>query len=145
VPHRDHEPRPDQHGDVAGVDDLRRRGQLVVLDVARGAQHEAGDVADRVDRGPVPRVDRLLDDQLVQAEDLADRPHGGPVGLVQPEPDEGAALAASLPGRLGEMGPLRPAAARGVDPAVDDRVGVGAALGGQGAPVARGDALDEPA
>ncbi len=137
VPHGDREPRPDQHRDVAGLDHLGGVGEPVVLDVARGPQHQPRDVADRLHPGPVAAARGLLGDQLVQAEDLRDRGHRGLVRLVQAEPDERVAAASRQAGglrvrhltRLPRLGSAR---APGVDRTVHHRVRVAAAHDGGG-------------
>jgi hypothetical protein len=142
VPDRDDEPRPDQHRHVTGVDHLGGVGELLVLDVPRGPQHQPGDLTDRLGGGPVPVRGGLLGGELVQAEDPADGRHRAPVRLVQPEPDVRVLLALRLPGGVGVVRPARPPDTVVVDGAVDDGVRI-APLGLGAGPRRPGQALDE--
>jgi hypothetical protein len=114
-----------------------------VLHVPRGAQHQAGDVADGLDRRAVAADERLLEGQLVQVERVGDGSHGRPVRLVQPQPDERAPVPVRLPGRLGVVHRPGPASPLPIDRAVHDRVRV-AAPGLSDVAFGPGEVVDEP-
>jgi hypothetical protein len=115
-----------------------------VLHVARRAQHQTGDVADRFGDRPVATHQRLFDRQLVQSERGGDRAHRREVGFVQAEPDERPAVMPRLPGRVGEVHAAGSPPAVEVDGTVHDGVGISAPACRNGV-FGPGEAFDEPA
>ena len=89
MPDCDHVVRPDEHHQVAGLDDLAGLGELAVLDVAGGPHHQEGHPAVLLDLCPLAALRRVLDRELVQFEDRGDVSQVAERGLVQTEPDEG--------------------------------------------------------
>ncbi|GAA2610818.1 hypothetical protein GCM10010399_47110 [Dactylosporangium fulvum] len=89
VTHGDDEVRPEEQPDGAGVDHLAGLGQLSVRQVPGGADDEERDVLVPLDLGPLRvRVERVLDGQRVQAEDLLHRTEVTGIRFVEPDPDE---------------------------------------------------------
>src|SRR6185503_14103232 len=122
--HRDHVVRADEQHQVAGLDDLAGLGQLRVLDVPRGAHYEERHRAVGLDLRPLAALDRVLDRELVELEDVLDVV--GP-RLVQTEPHERVVVLAGGGQRVA-IGPLagQPDAID-VHGTVDDAFAVGVA------------------
>ena len=121
VPDGDHEVRPDEHHEVAGLDDLAGLGQLGVLDVAGGADDQEGHLAVLLDLGALAALDGVLDRELVELEDGRDVLEVGRARLVQAEPDERVVARAGRGQRLGVVELARLALAVDIEAAVDDR------------------------
>ena len=124
MPHGDHELRADEQHHLAGLDHLGGLGQLGVLDVPGGAQHEEADlVAELLQLRPLRGLDRVLDRELVQAVRLGDASHLGGTRLVQAQPDERVAAPSRLGERLAVVELAGLALAVDVQRAVDDAAG----------------------
>ena len=122
MPDRDHELLADEDHHLAGLDHLRRLGQLAVRHVAGGPQHQEVHRAELLQLGPLLGLDRVLDGQLVQAVGAARSPAISSCGgLVQAEPDEGVVARAGLAQRLVRSEVAGLALAVDVDAAVDHR------------------------
>ncbi len=78
VPHRDHEVGTDEHVDLAGLDGV------LLVDVPERLEDQEEAVLVALELGPLVGLDRVLDGQRVQAEDLGDRVQLRLLGLVQP-------------------------------------------------------------
>ena len=106
VPDGDHEVGAGEDHQLAGVHDVADGGELLVLDVAAGledGEQGARAGARRVvplQLGPLMGLDGVLDGERMQPEELGESGELGLVRLVQPDPDETAALLAHLPERL---------------------------------------------
>jgi len=96
---RDDEVGPDEHHQVAGLDDLAVLGDLRVRHVPRGADHQEGTVAVRLELRPLAALDRVLDRERLELEDAGDLVQIGGRRFVQAEPDE--RVVALLRGRQG--------------------------------------------
>ena len=125
--HRNDEIGPDEHHDLAGLDDLVGQVHRFVRHVVHGFEHQEQGVVVPLDLRPLMRVHRVLDYQRMQSVHLGHRLHVPFVGLVQTDPHEGL-----LPGRRQfphcGMSRRRGVAARdplsvGVDGAVHDGIG----------------------
>lgn len=88
----DGEPGAGEDHDLAGVDDLAGRGDLLVVDVHNGLQDQKEYVAVAFQLGPLVGMDSVLHGEGVQAEGVRDCLEllGG--GLVQADPREAARL-----------------------------------------------------
>jgi hypothetical protein len=84
MPDRDDEIRPEEHHHLARRDDLPGGRRLAVADVADGLEHHEQRVVVALQLGPLVGVHRVLDGELVQAEDVRDAGDLLGVGLVQP-------------------------------------------------------------
>lgn len=88
MPHGDHEVRPGEHHDLAGAHHLARGRQLLVLHVADRLEHGEERLPVPLHLGPLVRLDRVLDRQRMQLEELRDARELLVRRLVQTEPDE---------------------------------------------------------
>ncbi len=122
---RDHEPLADQHRHVAGVDHLGGLGELLVLDVAGGAQHQPGHVADRLQR-PAGARRRRPARRSARAGRTPRRSRRivARSGSCRPSQTNAPRCRRAMPGGLGVVHLARPGARRRVDRAVDHRVRV---------------------
>ena len=75
-------PFAEEDQDLAELDDL------LLVDVARGLEHDEDRVAVEVELGPLVCVDRVLDGELVEVELPLDGVELGRGRLVEPDPDE---------------------------------------------------------
>jgi hypothetical protein len=90
VPHGDHVVRAEEHHDLAGVDHLAGRGQLLVLHVPRGLEHHEQGFVVVLELGSLVGVDRVLDGQRVQPVLRTDRAELLLRRLVHAQPHEPA-------------------------------------------------------
>ena len=119
----DHEVAPDEHGDLAGLDDLDVRGRRLRVHVPHGLEHREQRVLVPVQLGPlVLGVHRVLDGQRVQPEPLGQVGQLGLVRVAQAEPDETLAGQPDLVDDV-RLAPAGPADAVDVHAAVDQRGG----------------------
>ena len=88
VPDGDHEVGPDEHHDLAGLDDLAGQRHGLVFDVVDRLEHQEQGVVVAFQLRPLVGVHGVLDGQRVQAENLGHRLHLVLVGFVQADPDE---------------------------------------------------------
>ncbi|CAM5355575.1 hypothetical protein SVIOM342S_01957 [Streptomyces violaceorubidus] len=88
VPHGDDEVLPGEHHDLAGAHHLARGRQFLVLHVADRLEHGEERLAAALDLGRLVGLDRVLDGQGMQLEELRDTRELLVRRLVQAEPDE---------------------------------------------------------
>ena len=89
MPNRDGEVGPDEHHDLAGLDDLTGQRHRFVRHVLHRLEDQEQDVVIAFDFGPLVGVHRVLHRQRMKAVDLSDRLHLFGVRFVQPDPHEG--------------------------------------------------------
>jgi hypothetical protein len=120
VPDGDHIVGPEEHHDLAGIDDLRRPVRLSVV-VMHGLHNGEQHVVVLLQLWPLVRLHCILDSQSMQTEMAGDSGELTLAGLVESDPHEARAatkhvVVGLLPGRLARL-----AASVSVDRAVDDR------------------------
>ena len=120
VPHGDHVVRAEEDHDLAGVDHLAGRGQLLVLHVGRRLEHHEQRVVVALELGALVGVDRVLDGERVQPVAAGDGAQLRLRRLVEAQPDEAAGLGGHPQRVLRRDRRLPPAV--DVDRAVDDGV-----------------------
>src|SRR5262249_26302106 len=114
VPNGDDVPLADEDADLAGLDGV------ALVDVPEGSQYDDQPVAELLHLRPLVRLQRVLDRELVQAEQVLDPAHLGVRGLVQTDPAEAPAVVVDgLGNGLGVPGQILPFPF-GIHPAVHD-------------------------
>lgn len=91
VPHRDHEVGAGEDHDLAGLHDLAGVGEPVVLDIADGLEDREQRVVVVLQLGPLMGVDRVLDSEGVEPEQLDNSGEFLLGRLMQSDPDKSPA------------------------------------------------------
>ncbi len=139
VPDGDDEVIAGERHQLAGLHDLARRGELLVLHVAHGLEDGEQYVVVPLHLGALVRVHGVLDGERVQAEQLGEPGELLLRRFVQADPDEPVARLADPPQRLLDLGAAVLPGTVHVDHAVDHRAaerGAGRVTQIDGPPVA---------